>query len=774
MFPDLRFALRNLRRSPGFVIVAVLTLGLGIGATTAIFTVVNGVLLQPLPYIEPDSIVTIQTLTRSDGRRSNLPGPDFTDLQSQAGAFEAIALYFGGELPVEIGGRTEFASGYLVSPGFFQVFSLPYRLSPESVIVTHAFALRHFGSPRNATSQKVRFNQRPHPIAAVLPPGFQFPRGAEVFASSTQFPLNANRTAHNYRVIAKLRASLDAANIQLDAIGKRLASEYPASNKDRTYIAAPLKEQFVSNARNTLYVLLAAVFLILLIACANVANLLLSRTVSRGRELAVRAALGATRARLLQQLFVESLVLAALAAALGLAFAEIGTRALLKLAPANVPRIAEIHTDATALLFTLAIAMLSTLLFGVAPGWRASRFEIGSRGQIGTRSRLRSVFVVAEVALSFVLVISAGLLLRSFQSLSAVELGYRTEGILVAYASVPATTLEDHRRATAFFGEMLPQLASLPGVASAAAAMGLPLGRYGSNGQVEVEGRVTSIPVRAGFRLASPLYFATLGIPLLEGREFADADRFDAPFAVIVSQSLAKIAFPGENPIGRRVRCGLDSPNWMTIVGVVGEVRTNSPAAPSQPELYMPIHQHPFYANDLQVILRTHVDPESLTGTVRKTIQSVRPDVPVQFTTMQDALAGALSLPRFRTLLLALFAALAIALAMAGVYGVTTYLVTQRTPEIGLRVALGARPWDILGVTLAAGLKLAAAGLALGFALSLAATRLLESLLFGVKPADPLTYGATVAAVVCVSLLAALVPACRAARLDPLAALRRE
>jgi predicted permease len=451
-----------------------------------------------------------------------------------------------------------------------------------------------------------------------------------------------------------------------------------------------------------------------------------------------------------------------------------------------LPRLNDVHVDRLVLIFATAISLGSSLIFGLVPAWHSTRVDLqdalkqgGARGLLGGRSpRLRNGLVIAQIALSFVLAIGAGLLMRSFMALNNAQLGFRTEGVLVMYAHAPARTLDEQLGVGRLFERLFGELSELPGVRSVAAAMGLPTGQYGSNGSYAVEGKHIFAPGQrlphAGFELASPGYFATLGIPLVRGREFSSRDEYNAPFVAIISEALARETFPTEDPLGKRIQCGLDSPNWMTIVGVVGDVRQDSPASPPAPQLYMPLKQHPFHANELQVVLRTAVEPGSLAQAVRQKVRALNPEIALKFTTLEEMVAESIARPRFQMFLISAFAALALSLVMAGVYGVMSYVTTQRTSEFGLRMAMGATPGDLVALVLKGAIRLAVVGLAVGILLSLASGSAINSLLFGLKPVDFVTYFAVFGAVLPVVLLAAVVPAWRAARIDPLTALRDE
>jgi predicted permease len=800
---DLRFAIRVLARQRGFLTVAVLTLALGIGANTAIFSIVKAVLLEPLAYREPDRIVAIQTLwTKLRRTGMNVSGGDYPDLVAEPSPFAAASRYAGGELPAETGGQAEFVAAYGTDIGFADVFQLrpvagrlvtteEFRTKAPVAVVSEGFAVRHFGEARRALGQVVHVEGSALSIVGVLPAVFHFPLKAEVW-----FPIpweNTSRDAGNYRAIALLKpgASAEAARAHLAAVGTRLQQAFP-SHKYKSFTATPLKDLFVERSRMTLWLLMGAVGLVLLVACANVANLLLARATARSREMALRAALGAGRRRLVSQLLVESVMLGLAGGALGLALAFAGVGALVRLAPPNLPRLEEIRVDRVALFFNLAVSLGAAVLFGLWPALRAARVDLhgalkqgGARGVLGggRGEWTRGALVSAEVALALVLTLGAGLLFRSFLALNAVDLGYHTEGRLVLTASIPETIEIDkapdaHRlRIGATFERIFAALRELPGVSAAAGVMGLPNGPYGSDGLYAVEGmheftssQFDKLP-HAGLRLTSPGYFATMGVPLLAGRDFTERDLYDAEPVVIVSSTLMRQVFEGQNPLGRRIQCGLDYTGWMRVVGVAGDMRNENPAVPPGPELYMPYRQHPYHMSDLHIVVRVQGD---LSAAARKTIARIDPSIPVKVSTLEQFHSDAVALPRFRTLLLIVFAAVAAALATAGVYGVMSYVAAQRHSEMGVRIALGATGGDIASILLASAARLAASGLACGLAIALVAGRLVESMLFGIRPRDPLAITGAVLLLSGAALVAALIPALRASRADPASALRQE
>lgn len=793
---EVRSTLRTLRKNLGFTVVAILTLALGIGANTAIFSIINAVLLSPLHYPDADRIVSVATYSKQTGHQiPRLTGGDFVDIRDDGQPFEALSCYFGGEMGIQVHGRAEFTGAFFVNPDFFKIFAVQPTYGrildnndlDRAAVVSLPFAERNFGSGANALSKLVSIENRSYQIAGILPAGFQFPKRADVWVLAPPTPENLNRTAYNYPTIAKLKPGVtpETANTHLETIGTHLAAAFPDSNSDKSFAATPLRDQLVGPVRSTLYFLMGAVALVLLIACTNVADLMLARATARSREMAVRAALGAGRWHIHRPLLAESAVLAIAGAALGLLLARFGIDVLPRISP-DLPRLNEIRIDRVVLAFVMGVSLLSILLFGLAPAWQATRVDPqqalqqgGSRGLLGGRSPgLRNMLVVTQIALSIVMAIGAGLLLRSFAALTSAQLGYRTDGILVMYAHTPARSLPEYLAVGRSFENLFRHLSGIPGVTSVAAAMGLPTGQYSSNGGYAVEGKHIFAPGQklphAGFRLASPGYFRTMGIPLSSGRDFSSRDLYDATPVAIVSTALARDSFPNQDPIGQRLQCGLDSAGkWMTIVGVVGDVRQSSPASAPEPELYMPLQQHPYMANELQVVIRTPLDPNSLTGAVRRQVRAMNPETAVKFTTMDAMLAGSISKPRFRMFLITTFAALALVLALVGVYGVMSFVITQRTSEFGLRIAMGAKPADVVGLVLRGALKLAATGLAIGLLLSLAVSRVMASMLFALKPTDAITYVAVLLAVTPVILIAAAIPAWRATRIDPVTALRQ-
>jgi predicted permease len=792
---DLRYAGRSLRRSPGFAALAVLIMALGIGANTAVFSVVNAVLLKPLPYPGADRIVTLSTAFLATGQTQGLVSiGNFKDWQDQSTSFEAMATYRGGEYPVTPGDAAEYARLSSVSAEFFRVFAVepligrtftPEEMEPGSraVLISHAYWQGRLGGDPRVLGRTIRVGNDPWPIVGVLPPGFQFPRGVDLWAP--QQARSASRTRHYLFAVGRLKpgVSLERAQTELTAIAASLEQQFPESNKARGVAATRLQDELVGDVRLTLYLLWGVVALVLLIACGNTATLLLGKATARTREVAVRAALGAGRGAIIRQLITESLLLSLLAGACGVVLAYWGAEGLVALAPAGVVRLAETGMDGGVLAFTLAVSLVTCLLFGLVPALHASKIDLiealkqGSVGGVlgGRMVRTRGMFVVSQIALAVVLLTAAGLLMKSLIALNHVELGFQPENVLV----MKATGVRSQPENNAYFREILARVAALPGVVAAGATSTPPgdLSNFGSGGYFidrMPEQRDRTVEPQALFSVVAPGAFAALGIPLQSGRDFDESDTADRPLVAIVNEAIVRKSFPGQNPIGRTVFCTFDRPEGMTIVGVVGDVRQRNPAIEPSPECYMPYSQHAYNNSTLNVVIRTVAGPAALAQTVGRLATEVSPDVPVSFTTMDTTVSKGLEDSRFRALLFGVFAGLAVCLAMAGVYGVMAYAVEQRSKEIGLRMALGASSHSVSRLILKQGLILTTLGLAFGLAGAAACTRLLTTMLFEVQPNDPWVYLAVAVLLAVVTLLAGYVPARRASNVDPLTALRQE
>ena len=798
---DLRYASRNLLRSPGFTALAVLIMALGIGANTAVFSVVNAVLLKPMAYRDPDRIVTLSNFSRGEAA-SALSEPvsiaDVQDWHDQSSTFEAMAYYQSRETAVISGSTAEYARATSVSPEFFRVFAIAPILgrlftaeqmkpgAAGAVLLSYAYWRSHFGGDPAALGKTIRFSG-PQSIVGVLPAGFGFPNKTDLWVPWINGELPPPRGWHSFLAIARLKPAvpLEQAQIEMALIAKRLEQQYPDTNHGRTVAVTRMRDALVSDIRLTLYLLSGAVGVVLLIACVNTATLLLAKATARTREVAVRAALGAGRRRLVRQFVTEGLLLAFVAGASGLLLAYLGSKVLVALAPADVPRLADSGVDGWVLAFTLGISVITSLLVGLVPALYVSRVDLNDALKLGgTRSvvgggmvRMRGVLVVAEIALAVVLVSGAGLLIKSFVALHNVTLGFRPENVLVMRATVPGPLAESILRARQFFGGVLSEISRLPGVLAAGATMAPP-GKVESTGFYFVDHlpaqRDPSTAPAVVLDIVTPGTFAALGIPLRSGRDFDDDDTFDRPFVAVVNEALVQQAFAYQNPLGRTIYCPFDSDKAMTIIGVVGDVRQRGPSREPMPECYMTYAQHGFNGATLSVVMRTAGDPNALADAVRGVAHERSPDVPMKFTTMESIVSENAAMPRFRTVLLSVFAGLAFCLALAGVYGVMAYAVGQRSKEIGVRMALGASRRSVVRLVLGQGMTLTAIGLALGLASAIAGARLLTTMLFRVRPTDPMVYLAVTLSLAVVALVATYIPARRASRMDPLSTLHRE
>jgi predicted permease len=800
LLQDIRYGIRTLTRQPGFAATAILTLALGIGATTAIFSVVNAVVLRPLPFDDPDRIVVVNNQnTRSGNRGTTVSGPDFRDWAGESRSFEVLSHYQSFETSVTVNNASDYATTTRVAPGYFRAFgatAVAGRLftadedrlgGPPSAVITDAYWRRQFAGDPGAIGATITFGQRAYTIVGVT--ASRYPARSDIYHLGPPPAATESRSAHNYRAIGRLAPGVPLAQAQseMTGIAARLSQQFPSSNGEKGVVLLPLQDVIVGDTRQTLFVLLAAVALVLLIACANVANLLLARAAARGRELVVRAAVGAGRLRLIRQMLTESAVLAIVAGAGGVIIARWGVTALLALAPPDLPRLDEVTVDVAALGFALVISLAASVIFGLAPAWHVSRVDLadglrqtGKGSALGVRSGwARKAFVVAEIALAVALVMGAGLLGRSLAALAKVDMGFQGDRLVVLRTTVPVSGRAQFARAIEVYRNTLTELRGMPGVVAAGGVTSLPT-LVRSNGGYWIQGgpgpEVLGMKSpQALFTVATPEYFRALQVPIARGRDFNDADRIDAPFVAIINEQLAKEAFPGVDPIGRTIRCGLDSLEPMTIVGIVKDVRTRGPNRPIQAELFMPYEQHQGPATSLNLVMRTDAaDPLAIGASAARLIRGRHPDVPVRVETMDMTMAGATAAPRFRTVLLVVFAVVALLLAVAGVYGVMAYTVSQRVPEIGLRVALGASPGDVMGLVMREGALLVAIGLTVGAALSYAGAQFISGLLFGVAPRDPLVFAAVSALVAMAALAACLVPGRRALKVDPLAALRAE
>jgi putative ABC transport system permease protein len=793
-FGDLRFAGRQLWKHKVFTATATLTLALGIGANAAIFTVIQSVLLAPLPYRNADKLAVLNThWTNSGHTTAGITGPDGVDVRDQARSIEAMSLYSGGNLGVQLRDHSVYTVVTFVDANFARVFSLQPiagRLFSDAdahhaALVSEQFARDHFGSTQAALGQTVHVESEPVEIVGVLPVSFDFPAQTRVWEAFPLRPASEERTAFNYKAVGRLRSgtTFQAAQTDLIGISGRLETAYPEANRNKQILPQPLREALIGNTRPTLLFLWAAVGLILLIACVNVTHLQLVRSMERQRELAIRRALGSSSWQVMQPVMLESLLVSLIGGAAGVLLAFPAVRVLVAMAPKDLPRTNEIHLNGWVLGFTLALSVLTAFASSVLPALKAAKVDPAetlkqdaSRGM--TRqgaAMLRDGLVVAEVAATFVLAVGAALLLHTMMALINRDLGYQTRQLLVVDADAPAHSSQDAQRVVRQFSELFAQLAAMPGVTHVAGIMGLPTGAYGSNGYYTVTGAgpvdVNHSPY-ADFSVASPGYFQAMGIPIKRGRDFSAQDTDESGFVAVISESLAKQSFGNADPLGKQIQCGLDSNKWMTVVGVVGDVRQESPAENPGPTLYMPMTQHPFYANQIHIVLRTEVKPLTLMSAVQEAVARVNPFIAMRFTTMDAMVNTSIATERFRTALISSFAGVGLLLAMLGVYGTMAYTVAQRTFEIGVRMAFGAERGAILGTVLAHAAKLAGYGIAVGLVLSLLLARLVTSMLAGVRPTDPVSLGMASLLLLLTALVAALAPGWRATHVDPMVALR--
>jgi putative ABC transport system permease protein len=791
---DLRFAERQLLKHKVFTATATLTLALGIGANAAIFTVIQSVLLAPLPYKNAERLAVLEThWTNSARNTERVTGPDAVDVRDQAKSMEAVSLYSGGNLGVKLRDHSVFTAVTFVDANFARVFSvvpLEGRLFTDSdahhaAMVSEQFARDHFGSTHAAVGQMLQIENEPVEIVGVLPASFDFPAQTRVWGAFPLRPESEERTAFNYKAVARLRTgtSFETARTELEGISRRLEVAYPEANRSKQILPRQLHDSIIGNTRPTLLLLWAAVALILLIACVNVTHLQLVRSMERQRELAIRRALGSSRRQVIQPVILESLLVSLIGGAAGVLLAFPAVRILVARAPKELPRTNEIHLNGWVLGFTLAISVLTALASSIAPALKAAKVDPAetlkhdaSRGM--TRqgaTTLRDGLVIAEVAATLVLAVGAALLLHTMMALSERDMGYQTRQLLVVDADAPAHSEQDARRTVQQFNDIFAQLTSVPGVKHVAGIMGLPTGGYGSNGYYTVTGAgpvdVNHSPY-ADFSVASPGYFRAMEIPIKRGRDFGMQDTDQSPFVAVISESLAKQSFGNADPLGKQIQCGLDSDKWMTVVGVVGDVRQESPAQNPGPTLYMPMTQHAFFANQIHIVLRTEVKPLTLMNTVQETIAKVNPFIAMRFTTMDTMVNTSIAAERFRAALISSFAAVGLLLAMLGVYGTMAYTVAQRTFEIGVRMAFGAERSAILKAVLLHAAKLAGYGIALGLMMSLLLARLVTSMLVGVRPTDPISLCVASLLLLLTALAAALAPGWRATHVDPMVALR--
>ncbi|HXU34729.1 MAG TPA: ABC transporter permease [Thermoanaerobaculia bacterium] len=799
---DLRFAWRSLWKNPALTGIAVAALALGIGANTAIFSVVHGVLLSPLPYSEPERIIRlIDTNPQANLPRFPSAPPDFADWRAQNQVFSQLAAIRRASVNLTGEGDPERIVGARVSADFFPLFRVPAELGrsllpeedqvggPKVAVLSHGLWQRRFGGDPKILGRRLMFDGEPTTVVGVMPESFVMPQKAELWLP-LQMQINDDlRGAHFLAVAGRLKdgVSIERAQTEMTGIADRIALAHPASNKDWGVQLYSLRDLMVEDIRPALLVLLGAVGLVLLIACANVANLLLSRLAAREREVALRSALGAGRGRLIRQFLTESTLLSLLGGLLGALLAWQGTHSLIALFGDRVPRAQEIGVDGTVLGFSLALSLGCGLLFGLLPALHSSRTDLrsslseGGRGQAGDRrGRLtRRLLVFSEVALAIILLVGAGLLVRSLRELQQVKPGFRPAGILTAQIQLPNSPYESPESVAAFYRALLPKLAAVPGVSQAAIVSPLPLSGSRQLFAFEIEGKpiadLSNAPA-SNAAFVSNGYFSALSIPVVKGRTFDDRDRLGGDPVIVINQALAAKMWPNEDPIGKRLT--FDVPNapkpvWQTVIGVVGGVHNGEPSEDPGMQSYQPLAQVPPQSAGL--VLRTTGDPAGLSSALTQAIRSIDPGLPISsIQTLDRMVYDSVAAPRANAILLTLLAALALVLAAVGVYGVLSYSVAQRTREIGLRMALGAGVGQVLRQILREGLGTVLAGIAAGLVGSYFVVRALESLMFGVKVRDPLTFVGVPLVLLAVALFATWVPARRATRVEPVVALRYE
>ncbi|HEV2834693.1 MAG TPA: ABC transporter permease [Pyrinomonadaceae bacterium] len=801
---DLRYAARMLWKNPGFTTVAVIALALGIGANTAIFSVVNTVLLRPLPYKDPEQLVMVwEDATRHGYPRDTPAVANFIDWRDQNTVFSGMAAIDHMNFNLTGIGDPERLTGRRVSGNLFSMLGVEPQLgrvftpaedqqgSHRVVVLSHRLWQRRFGGDSSIVGKTLTLNDQSYTVLGVMPPGFQFPENEDELWVPIAFRGEdaANRNAHYLLVIARLKpgVALEQAQSEMSTIGARLEQQYPDSNTDVGVAITSLHEHLVGDIKPALLILLGAVAMVLLIACANVANLLLARAAIRQKEIAVRVALGARRWRLLRQFLTESVLLASLGGIVGLAIAYVGLMVLRTFIPESISQAREVSLDPKVLGFTVLVSLLTGVIFGLAPAIQAMHFnqsetlKEGGRDSVTGKSgkRLRGLLVTAEVAVSLLLLIGAGLLINSFVRLRSIDPGFRPENLLTMKVELPEPKYEAKERRTAFYTGLIQRVRSLAGVRSAAITTNLPLYRQGNSTSISVEGQPEPPPGQELIivtRIISPDYFDTMTIPLTAGRRFTEQDTDTTPNVVVISESMARRVWPGEDPIGKRIAVGRirSDADWVQVIGIVKDVRQFELTADPKPQMYLTYPQFQFFAPE-DLVVKTDVDPASMAATVRKAVWDVDKDQPVSnVRTMEEILAESIARQRFSMLLLGVFAAVALLLAAVGIYGVMSYSVAQRTHEIGIRMALGAQTGAVLKLAVGYGLKLVLAGVLIGLVAAFVLTRLMSSLLFGVTATDPATFALISFLLICVAAVASYVPARRATKVNPIIALRYE
>ena len=805
LWQDIRFAFRTLLKRPAFTAVVVLTLALGIGANTTIFSVVNGFLIRPLPYKDAERLVDLNELAVNVGLKTlSVAYPDFIEWRNQNQSFESMAAYDEGSFNLTGSGEPERVSGASVSASLFTVLGvapvagrdfLPEEDTPggnKVVILSHGLWQRRFGANPNIIGQQLVLQDVSRTVIGILPPNFRFPENAELWVPFALDPEKTDKENYAYNVIARLKPgiTLTQARTDMDTIAGRLSQQFKEKTDIRVVLTA-LRDLYVEDARLAVLLFLAAVGFVLLIACANVANLMLARAASRQKEMSIRLALGARRWRIVRQLLTESMMLALIGGALGLVLGRWGRDILLASIPQDIPFWINFDIDLRVLGFILLVSLATGLIFGLAPALQASRVDLneslkegGGRGSAGGgHNRLRSLLVVSEIALALMLLISAGLMMKGFLKLQQIDPGFDPKNALTMRISLPSAKFENVQQQRSYFKQFyqktIERVRALPGVESASAISNIPMGGSNWGMGFTVEGTPPhpsgQIPI-ANQRVVMPDYFRAMGIGMLQGRDFNEVDAAEnAPETVIVNESMVRRYWPNEDPIGKRLKYGdheAKSP-WRTVVGVVKDVRHYGLDKKVREGIYVPYPQ--FAVSSMTFVVKTSLEPSAMAGAVRGQIWEFDRDLPVyQVRTMEEVLSRSVWQSRLYLWLFAIFAILALVLAAIGIYGVISQLVTHRTHEIGIRMALGAKPEDVLKMIVGNGAKLAVMGVCVGLIGAFGVTWVMSSLLFGISTTDPVTYAGTSAALLSVALLASYIPARRATKVDPMVALRYE
>ncbi len=817
LIQDLRYGVRVLKKKPGFTTIAILTLSLGIGVNTAIFSVINSILLRPLPYEDPEGLVQLWEVSpqqRGTNNTFSFSLPNFVDWREQNQSFEHIAAYMNRSLNYTGGEQPERLQGVLVSPSFFPLLKVqPFigrAFSPDEeqpgkhtvAIISYGLWQQRFAADPNISEKKLLLNGVPFTIVGVLPERFQFPdtQGKRAPAAGVGqtvdllLPLAfdpkdlGERGSHFLQVLARLKPGIttEQAQTEMSLIASSLEQQYPESSKDWTARVVPLHEQVVGEARPMLLLLLAAVGLVLLIACANIANLLLVRASTRHKEMAVRMALGASRNRLIRQLLIESLLLASLGGAAGLLLAFWGSDAIVAFSLSELPRAHEITIDNRTLLFAIGLTVFTGILFGLVPAFQASSVDLNDSLKDNSKSatagfqrnRFRSLLVVSEIALSLVLLIGAGLLVKSFIRLARVNPGFNTDNLLTVNITLPFAKYPELEKRTAFFEQLTEKLQAIPGVQAVGATSNLPLSGGNNHLTFIIEGRQAALlsdEPAADWRAISPDYFNVMGIRLMNGRAFSASDRKGTSEVIIINEVMAKRYWPGESALGKRIMIydsGEPRP-WREIVGIVSNIHHFNLKDEPNPEMYVPHLQRP--QSSLTLVSHLTTNQQSVIPAIREAVLALDKDQPVYNIRMMNQLVSeSLATSKATMLLVGIFAVIALLLAAIGIYGVMAYVVAQRTNEIGIRLALGARSGDVLKMVVKQGMTTALVGIGFGLAAAVAVTRLMEKLLYNVNGTDPLVFVAVSLILTGVALVACLVPARRASKVDPMVALRYE